>query len=180
MKRLLSVGVMVVTFVFSFIGFGFCSEDKITSYHNEYGGKTEETTYKKGSDKYEEGIWKIVEFYDANEKIREIESYYTDDRSKKDGVKKREQYYLQSYRKTILTKIEFYYTDAYADFNGVYKCEEKYRENGNKETSEFLYTDKWAKKKVVARMVIDYDKKGLEKRRTQYDSKGKILAQEER
>ncbi len=176
--RRLAIGCVLI-WSFS-LSYTFASEERITSQNNEFGGKTEETTYKKGSSRYEEGIYKIIEFYDANGKIREIESYYTDERSKKDGVKKREQYYFQSRTKTLLTKAEFYYTDAYSSYNGMYKCEEKYHENGNKKVSEFFYTDKWAKTHVVSKMIIDYDSKGLEKKRTHYDSKGKIISQEER
>ncbi len=180
MNKIKEIFIVCVFILSYFSAYVFASEEKIISQNNEYGGKTEETTYAKGSDKYEEGINKIVEYYDANGKIREIESYYTSERSKKDGVKKREQYYLQSRTRTLLTKIEFYYTDAYSDYNGIYKCEEKYHENGNKKVSEFFYTDKWAKTHVVSRMVIDYDGKGLEKRRTHYDSKGKVISQEEK
>ncbi|MHC1745277.1 MAG: hypothetical protein AB9873_19925 [Syntrophobacteraceae bacterium] len=180
MNKLRSMVVVCSAIWLLLLGYSFASEEKITSQHNEFGGKTEDTTYKKGSGKYDDGIWKIVEYYDANGKIREIESYYTDERSKKDGVKKREQYYFQSRTKTLLTKAEFYYTDAYSDYNGIYKCEEKYYENGNKKVSEFFYTDKWAKKRVVSKMIIDYDHRGLEKKRTHYDSKGKIISQEEK
>lgn len=180
MKQLKYAALIFVVALLMYAGYAFCGEDRIIDHKNEFGGKTEETIYKKGDGKYKEGIWKIVEFYDANGKIREIESYYTDERSKKDGVKKREQYYFQSRRLTKLTKTEFYYTDAYSDYNGIYKCEEKYHENGNKKVSEFFYTDQWSKKKVVAKMIIDYDAKGLEQKRTYYDSKGKIISKEEK
>lgn len=161
-------------------GRAFCGEETIIDKKNEFGGKTEQTIYKKGSDRYEAGIWKIVEYYDGNGKIREIESLYTPERSKKDGVKKREQYYSQSLSETKLTKTQFYYTDEYSQYAGINKCEEKYHDNGNKKVSEFLYTDDWAKKKVVSKLIIDYDSKGLEKRRTYYDSKGNILSREEK
>jgi hypothetical protein len=180
MKKLKYAALVLAIINFMFTGYAFCGEEKITSHNNEYSGKTEETKYSKGSDKYEEGIQKIVEYYDGNGKIREIESYYTDERSKKDGVKKREQYYYQSSRATKLFKTQFYYTESYANGTGIYKCEEKYNEHGNKETSEFLYTDAWSKKKVVARMVIDWDRKGTEKRRTHYDQKGNIISKEEK
>jgi hypothetical protein len=180
MKRLTYALLVFSIICFVFSGSVFCGEDKIIDHKNSYGGKTEETKYSKGSDKYEEGISKIVEYYDGNGKIREIESYYTDERSRKDGVKKREQYYYQSRRGTKLNKTEFYYTSSYEDANGIYKSEEKYNEHGNKETSEFLYTDAWSKKKVVARMVIDWDGKGQEKRRTYYDSMGNIISREEK
>jgi hypothetical protein len=180
MKRL-SYGICVFLAASLIVpGVVFCSEDKIIDYKNSFGGKTEETKYSKGSEKYEEGISKIVEYYDDKGKIREIESYYTDERSRKDGVKKREQYYYQSRRTTKLMKTQFYYTQSSEDANGIYKCEEKYNEHGNKETSEFLYTDAWSKKKVVARMVIDWDRKGLEKRRTYYDQKGNVISREEK
>jgi hypothetical protein len=162
------------------VGHGFCKKETIIDNKNEFGGKTEQSIYDKSDKRYKEGIWKIVELYDANEKIREIESFYTPEHSKKDGVRKREQYYYQSITETRLTKTEFYYTDEYSDYNGIYKCEEKYHENGNKKVSEFFYTDEWAKKRVVSKMIIDYDSKGLEKKRTYYDSKGKVLSKEEK
>ncbi len=180
MKRPRVPSIIGIVAFFVMAPYVYCGDETIIDKKNEYGGKTEQTIYKKGSDRYEAGIWKIVEYYDENGKIREIESFYTPERSKKDGVKKREQYYEQTLTETKLKKTEFYYTDDYARYAGIYKCEEKYHDNGNKKVSEFFYTDDWAKKKVVAKLIVDYDNKGLEKRKTYYDSKGNILYREEK
>lgn len=172
------VGFSLIMLLLS-MGHGYCGKDDIVDEDNLYGGKTEEKVYKKGK-KLESGIWKIIKYYDSNDQIRAVDSYYTEERAKEDGVVRRGQYYNYNNGVAVLTKAEFYYGDDYIAYNGIYKVEENYYDNGNKKSSECFFAEKWSKKKVVSRMLIDYDSRGLEKVRIYYDSKGNVLSREEK
>lgn len=155
---------------------GYCDGSKVIEKNNQYGGKTEEDIFHKGDDKYEDGISRIVEYYDRSDRIAEIESYYRDEASAKDGVFKREQYYKnEEHEKAKLTKAEFYFTDAQANVDGVMKAEVYYDKHEKKQRVEYYYTPAYAKKKVLSKMVVFYEKGGDVSKRVYYDLAGRVI-----
>lgn len=174
-----TVTVTILLFISTIGLFGSAAGKKIDD-HNQYGGITEEETYSQDSDKYRDGLAKIVEFYDGYKRIKKIESYYTDERSKIDGVYKREQYYENDpFERSELKKAEFYYTRQYSDKEGLAKAEHYY-DDGKRKKTEFYHTDEHAKKKQVSKIIVDYDGKGEVSKRTFYDKNGKVLSTEEK
>lgn len=158
---------------------GYCDDSKVIEKYNQYGGKTEEVVFHKGDDKYEDGISRIVEYYDRDDRIAEIESYYRDEASAKDGVFKREQYYKnKEHEKAKLTKAEFYFTDAHANVDGVFKSEIYYDDHERKEKVEYYYTPEYVKKKVLSKMVVFYEKGGDVSKRVYYDLSGRVIGTE--
>lgn len=154
----------------------YAERKTIKEEHNKFGGKTEEEVYSRGDDEYKEGIERIVEHYDGSGKIAKIESYYLDDKAKKDGVYKREQYYKNElFERSKLTKAEFYYTEPYARREGIEKSETFYDKHERKERSEFYYTDKYTKKKLIAKMEVFYDSEGRPTKQVYYDQYGRII-----
>lgn len=175
MKRI-ALPAFLVLFLFASAALVAAKEEKITDEHNKYGGKTEEETYSRGDEAYDEGLSRIVEYYDGSNRIRRIESYYTDEHSRKDGVYKREQLYEnEPFEKAEIEKAEFYYTDKFADQNGIAKAEHYYKD-GKKEKTEYYFTDAHAKKKVVSRLEVFYNSKGDVTKRVYYDKNGSILS----
>jgi hypothetical protein len=158
----------------------YSKEEKTIKENNEYGGKTEEETYAQSDDKYKEGINKIIEHYDSGNKIREIESYYTDDQSKIDGIYRREQYYEHSkIHGSVLKKSEFFYTDTHSNIHGLLRSEIQYDDKGVKKKEEFFYTDAFAKKKVYSKVEVFYEE-GKPEKRIYYDKNGKVISTEEK
>ena len=157
----------------------WAKHSRIIEERNEYGGKTEEITYSKGDDNYDEGISKIVEYYDGTLRIKRIASYYLDEHANKDGVYKREQYYHnEPFEEARLKKAEFYYTDAHAEKDGIREVEVEYDGDGKKKKAEYYYTDAYARKKVLAKMEVFYNSRGEGYKRVYLDKDGKIISQE--
>lgn len=175
MRRMFALA-FLVSFLVASVTLVSAKESKIIDEHNKYGGKTEEENYSKGDEAYEEGLSRIIEYYDGSNRIRRIESFYTDEHSRKDGVFKREQYYEnEPFEKAEIEKAEFYYTDKFAAENGIYKAEHYYKD-AKKEKTEFYFTDAHAKKKLVSRLEVYYSSKGDVIRRVYYDKNGDILS----
>jgi hypothetical protein len=157
----------------------WAKHEKTIEGRNEYGGKTEETTYSKGDDHYDEGISKIIEYYDGTLRIKKIVSFYLIEHSNKDGVYKREQYYHNDpFEEARLKRAEFYYTDAHAETDGIREVEIEYDSDGKKKKAEYYYTDAYARKKVLAKMEVFYNSRGEAYKRVYLDKDGKIISQE--
>jgi hypothetical protein len=180
--RKISVVFGVLLFLATSVAPAYCAEkDNIIDKHNEYGGKTEEEIYHSGDKKYENGISKIVEYYDSNNRIAEIESYYRDISIIRDGVYKREQYYKnEPFKKGKLTKAEFHYADEHSRMDGIAKSEIYYDDDEKKTKAEFYYTPAYTKKKVLSKMEVFYDKEGEAYKRIYYDLSGKVISTEEK
>ena len=176
MKKI-SVVFSVLLFLATSVAPAYCAEkDNIIDKNNKYGGKTEEEIYHSGDKKHENGISKIVEYYDSNNKIVEIVSYYRDISIIRDGVFKREQHYKMG----KLTKAEFYYTDEHSRLDGLAKSEIYYDHDEKKTKAEFHYSPEYAEKKVLSKMEVFYDKEGEAYKRIYYDLSGKMISTEEK
>lgn len=173
---------LLIIFIFAFILplNSIAKEEKIITNKNKYGGKTEEEIYEPSDSKYKKGLKRILEHYDKFGLINEIESFYTDEQAKIDGVYRREQYYEHKpFKGTILKKSEWFYTDAYADVHGLKRAEIHYKDNGDTKKEEFWYTDAFEKKKNYSKVEVFYDD-GRPEKRVYYDKGGKIIATEEK
>ena len=176
MKKISVVLGFFLFFLFS-IAPAYCGDkSNIIDKNNKYGGKTEEEIYHSGDKKHENGISKIVEYYDSNNKIVEIVSYYRDISIIRDGVFKREQHYKMG----KLTKAEFYYTDEHSRLDGLAKSEIYYDHDEKKTKAEFHYSPAYAEKKVLSKMEVFYDKEGEAYKRIYYDLSGKMISTEEK
>jgi hypothetical protein len=179
MKKTLWLLVILSIQVF-LISSAFSKHERIIKENNEYGGKTEEEIYTPDNDNYKKGIKRILEHYDSSNMIREIESFYTDEQSRVDGIYRREQYYEHSKLKgSILKKSEFFYTEAYSHINGLSKSEIHYDENGVKKKEEHFYTDAFAKRKNYSKIEVLYEE-GKPEKRIYYDKNGKVISTEEK
>jgi len=171
----------IFVFVLATTALVYSDKSKVIEQHNKYGGVTEENNYGKGSEEYEKGIYKIVEYYDKNHRIVEIESYYLDDHAKLDGVAKREQYYKnEAFEKTKLKEAQFYYTKEYANKEGIRESKQHYNEHERKTKTEFHYTDSYTRKKNISRLDAVYDSSGSVYRHIYYDKDGKVFSIEEK
>jgi len=178
-KLLLFLGVVV--FLIVFVDVAFSKQEKIIEKRNEFGGRTEEETYSIGDDKYKEGLVKLIEYYDGNERIIKLESIFNDDHVRLDGVQRSVQYFDNKfYRTGIRTKVEFFYTHSYSDREGIAKVVQYYNEEEKKTNADYLYTDAYAKKRQIQRLEVQYDEKGDATKRIYYDSYGRILSSEEK
>jgi hypothetical protein len=148
---------------------------------NEYGGKTEEETYSVGDEKYAEGLAKIIEYFDGNERIFKLEAVFNDDHARIDGVQRSVQYFDNKfYRNGIRTRVEFYYTDAYAAREGLARAIQYYDEEEKRTKIEYFYTDAYAKRRQTSRLEVEYDPKGTIVKRTYTDRDGRVLSTEEK
>lgn len=178
MKRIV-VFFSVFLFTITLAHISHSKSNRTISKHNEYGGTTEEETYSKGDDAYEEGILRVVEHYNEHHLIAKIESYYSDAKNKKDGVYKREQYYENEPMKgTKIKKAEFYYTTSFADQNGFNKVDQYFDSEGKKKREELYYTEEYSKKKLLSKIEKFYNSKGEVVKELYYDKNGKIIASE--
>jgi hypothetical protein len=170
----------ILIFIFIVPLNSYSKEEKIITYENKYGGKTEEEIYDPDDSKYKQGLKRILEHYDNFGLINEIESFYTDEQAKIDGVYRREQYYEHKpFKGTILKKSEWFYTDAYSNVNGLKRAEIYYNDDGNKNKEEYWYTDAFQKRKNYSKVEVFYDE-GQPKKRVYYDKNGKIISTEEK
>jgi hypothetical protein len=178
-KVLLILGVVV--FMIVSVNIASSKQSKVIEKRNEYGGETEEETYSAGDDKYKEGLAKLIEYYDGNERIIKLESIFNDDRARVDGVQRSIQYYDNKfYRTGLRTRVEFYYTDSFADREGIAKAIQFYNEEEKKIKTEYFYTDAYAKKRQVFRLEVQYDEKGNTVKRIFYDKEGRVLSAEDK
>jgi hypothetical protein len=181
MKKISVVLGFFLFFVFS-IAPAYCGDkSNIIDKNNKYGGKTEQEIYHSGDKKFENGISKIVEYYDGNNRIVQIESFYRDTSIIRDGVFKREQHYKKEpLENEKLTKAEFYYSDEHSRQDGITKSEIFYNDDEKKTKAEFYYTPEYAKKKILSKMDVFYDKEGDVIKRIYYDSSDKVISTEEK
>jgi hypothetical protein len=178
MRKLLPI-LGAVVFVIVSAGVVFADQSKIIDKRNEYGGDTEEETYSIGDGKYKEGLAKLIEYYDGNKRIMKLESVFTDDHVRLDGVQRSVQYYDNKlFRPGVRTKVEFYYADAYASREGIAKAIQYYDEDGEKSKIDYFYTDDYAKKRQVSRLEVQYSEKGKVIKRVYYDKNGLVLSTE--
>jgi hypothetical protein len=178
-KVLVFLGLLV--FVIVSVNGVFADRSKIIDQRNEYGGKTEEESYSIGDEKYKEGIAKLIEYYDGNERIMKLETVFSDDHARLDGVQRSVQFYDNKfYRTGKRTRVEFYYTDAYGDREGVAKAILYYNEEEQKIKTDYFYTDAYAKKRQTFRLEVQYNEKGNVVKRTYFDKDGKVLSVEDK
>lgn len=148
---------------------------------NEYGGRTEEESYSPEDDKYKEGLAKLIQYFDGNDRIIKLESYFNDGHAMSDGVERSVQYFdNRFYRTGIRTRIEFIYTESFADLEGLAKAIQYYDEDEKRTRIDYFYTDPHAKKRQTARLEVLYDPKGHLVKRTYLDKDGKVLSRENR
>jgi hypothetical protein len=172
--------VVILSIQIFLISNAYSKHEKIIKENNAYGGKTEEEIYTPDDDNYKKGIKRIIEHYDNSNKIREIESYYTDEQSRVDGIYRREQYYEHSKLKgSILKKSEFFYTDAHSHIHGLSRSEIHYDDEGVKKREEHFYTDAFAKRKNYSKVEVLYEE-GRPEKRIYYDKNGKVNSTEEK
>ena len=180
MKRALPILGVVVSIVV-WINSAYSMQSTILEKRNEYGGKTEEETYFIGDEKYTEGLAKIIEYFDGNERIFKLESVFNDEHARIDGVQRSVQYFDNKiYRSGIRTRVEFYYTDAYAGREGLARAIQYYDEGEKRAKIEYFYTDAYAKRKQISRLEVEYDPKGTIVKRTYTDRDGKVLSVEDK
>jgi len=180
MKKLLAI-LFGAMFVLVSVGVVLAGQSKIIDKRNEYGGETEEETYSLVDGKYKEGLEKLTEYYDGNKRIMKLESVFTNDHARLDGVQRSIQYYdNKPLRIGVRTRVEFYYTDAYAGREGVAKAFQYYDEDGEKTKIEYFYTDDYAKRRQVSRLEVQYSEKGKVIKRIYYDKNGMVLSSEDK
>lgn len=148
---------------------------------NEYGGRTDEESYAVGDDKYKQGLAKIIEHFDGNDRVFKLESIFNEDHAVLDGVQRSVQYFdNRIYRSAVRTRVEFYYTDSYAFREGLAKAIQYYDEQEKRTKIEYFYTEAHARKKQISRLEVLYDPKGSIVKRTYTDGDGKVLSVEEK
>jgi hypothetical protein len=178
MKKLLAVlGASV--FVIGSVVAVLADQSRIIDKRNEYGGETEEETYSVGDAKYKEGLAKLIEYYDGSKRILKLETVFTDDHARLDGVQRSVQFYDNKlFRPGVRTRVEFYYSDSYTRREGIAKAIQYYDEDGEKEKIDYYYTDDYAKKRQVSRLEVHYSEKGKVIKRVYYDKNGMVLSTE--
>lgn len=148
---------------------------------NQYGGKTVEEAYSVSEREYRNGLIRIVQYYDKNRLIQQIDSYFREEYAAANNIFMKKQFYVhEPGKEPKLKKAEFYYTDRFADTEGIYKAEDYYDDEGAKSRTAFLFTTAWEKKKNYSRMEISYSNKGGVTKKIFIDSKGNIIATEEK
>lgn len=159
----------------------FSMQSTILEKRNEYGGRTEEETYIPEDDKYREGLAKLVQYFDGNDRIIKLESFFNDSHAMIDGVERSVQYFdNRFYRTGIRTRVEFIYTDAYVGSEGLAKAIQYYDEDEKRTKVDYFYSDSYTKKRQTARLEVLYDPKGHIVKRTYLDKDGKELSSENR
>ena len=180
MKR----GLLILGVVFSVVAsthFADAMQSTILEQRNEYGGKTVEESYSGEDDKHKEGLAKLVQYFDSNERIIKQESYFNDDHALTDGVQKSVQYFDNKYyRAGVRTRVEFYYEDSFAAREGLVKAIQYYDEDEKRTRIDYSYTDTFAKKRQIFRLEVLYDSKGNITKRTYTDKDGKVLLIDEK
>lgn len=159
----------------------FPMQATILEKRNEYGGRTEEELFFPEDDKYKEGLAKLVQYYDGNDRIIKLESFYTDGNALSDGVEQSIQHFdNRFYRTGIRTRIEFIYTESFADIEGLAKAIQYYDEAEKRIKIDYFYTDAYARKRQTSRLEVLYGSKGTIVKRTYLDKDGKVLSSENR
>jgi hypothetical protein len=180
----LKSGLLILGVVFSVMASthsAYTMQSTILEQRNEYGGKTEEESYSSEDDKYKEGLAKLVQYLDGNDRIIKLESYFNDKHAQIDGVQRSVQYFDNKYyRAGIRTRVEFYYEDSYAAREGLAKAIQYYDEEEKRIRIDYSYTDAYAKKRQIYRLEVLYDHKGNITKRTYTDKDGKVLLIEEK
>lgn len=178
-QMLLSLGVVV--FLVVLVDSSYCAQSRIIDKRNEYGGQTVEETYSPGEDQDKAGLMRLVQYFDANERILRLASHFNDDHALIDGVQRSVQYFDNKfYRTGIRTRVEFYYTDDYAAREGLTKAIQYCDEDEKRTKIEYFYTDAYAKKRQIFRLEVLYDLQGNILKRTYSDKDGILLAVDEK
>jgi hypothetical protein len=180
MKKALLQTVAMISFMVA-VTSAWAVQSTILDTRNEYGGRTEEETYFPEDDKYKDGLAKLVQYFDGNDRIIKLESFFNDGHAMIDGVERTVQYFdNRFYRTGIRTRVEFTYTDAYAGSEGLAKAIQYYDEDEKRTRIDYFYTDSYAKKRQTARLEVLYDPRGYLVKRTYLDKDGKVLSSENR
>lgn len=179
MKRTSSY-VLVAVVIFSYFGICLAREEKTLSTKNEYNGKTVEELHDANDKQYKDGVVREIIHYDKRGNIRQIQSFYTEDQSSRDGVYSREQFYEHRIlRKPKLTRSLFIYTDTYSDTHGLTRAEVYYDEKGNKNKEELWYSDAFAARRNYSKVEVFYNR-GTPEKRVYYDQGGSVILSEEK
>lgn len=112
--------------------------DKILSENNEYGGKTVEIEFEQGDNKLNEGILKIIQFYNSDGKAVKGEVYFDEKNPKSNDMKLIIKELDEDGRET---KAIGYYTDEYTKNTGIHYCIYHYDKEGRERKIEQHFVD---------------------------------------
>lgn len=177
MKRVLLIPVIAIVVVVA-IGSAFSMQCTILEKRNEYGGRTEEEAYfTEDARWYQEGLARLVQYFDGNDRIIKLESFFNDNHTMMDGVERSVQYFDNRFYGTgIRTRVEFHYSDLYAALEGLARAVQFYDEDEKRTQVDYYYTDAYAKKRQTSKLEVLYDPKGNIVKRTYFDKEGRVLA----
>lgn len=132
----------------------FCEKTRTLTEKNDFGGATVETIYVKGDKLFHElGLMSALTFYDTENKIKQVEYNYNEDKNDRRNFNKKIEYYDADQH---IEKGEYFFTDNYAEQKGYNRAIDSYDLKGKPLQSEYFYTDKFSHKEGYNRAIFVY------------------------
>lgn len=115
--------------------------EKILSENNGYGGKTVEIEFEHGDNKFNEGIFKIIQFYNSDGKVVKGEVYFDEENPNSNDMKLIIKELDEDGRET---KAFVHYTDEYTKNTGIHYSIYHYDKKGREREIDQYYVDSGA------------------------------------